>query len=112
MKKNSLNKKTKMEEQDLQTIIEEIWPSLKRKHLYPELPTPKVGKIVDLDQQNTEQKDGVGLEMKQKQKADRSPSGSRDYSLYILPLGFSYTSDALCRSQEDHGGESPGQTGC
>jgi hypothetical protein len=67
MKKNSSDKKPKMEGQNLQTIIEEIWPHLKRKHLYPELPVPKVGKIVDLDRGNAEQKDGVGLEMKQKQ---------------------------------------------
>jgi len=41
MKKNSSDKKPKMEEQDLQAIIEEIWPVLKKKHLYPELPMPK-----------------------------------------------------------------------
>ena len=34
-----------MEEQNLQSIIEEIWPELKRKHLYPEIPMPKVGEI-------------------------------------------------------------------
>jgi hypothetical protein len=56
-----------MEEQDLKTIIEEIWPSLKKKHLYPELPMPRLGKSVDSDQEDAEEKEGVGLEMKQKQ---------------------------------------------
>jgi len=36
-----------MEEQSLQRIIEEIWPRLKKKHFYPELPMPRAGEIVD-----------------------------------------------------------------
>ncbi len=31
-----------MEKQNLQAIIEEIWPKVKKKHLYPEIPMPKV----------------------------------------------------------------------
>ena len=56
-----------MEEQSLQTIIEEIWPRLKKKHFYPEIPMPKAGKIVDSVHGRSEQNEGVGLEMKQKQ---------------------------------------------
>jgi hypothetical protein len=56
-----------MEEQRLQMIIEEIWPRLKKKHFYPELPMPKAGEITDVSSDPAEQKEGVGLEMKQKQ---------------------------------------------
>ncbi len=56
-----------MEEQNLQAIIEEIWPRVKKKHFYPELPIPQAGKIVDSVQGRTGQNEGVGLEMKQKQ---------------------------------------------
>ena len=63
-----------MEEQSLQRIIEEIWPRLKKKHFYPELPMPRAGEIVDPVQDHAEQnvgdstlREGVGLEMKQKQ---------------------------------------------
>jgi hypothetical protein len=67
-------KDLKMEEQSLQAIIEEIWPRLKKKHFYPELPMPRAREIVDPVQDHTEQnvgdstlREGVGLEMKQKQ---------------------------------------------
>ncbi len=56
-----------MENQSLQAIIEEIWPRLKRKHFYPELPTPRAGEKVDPVQEGGERNEGVGLEMKQKQ---------------------------------------------
>jgi hypothetical protein len=56
-----------MDEQSLQTIVEDIWPRLKKKHLYPEIPIPKVGRIPDPDRDDAEQNQGVGLEMKQKQ---------------------------------------------
>jgi hypothetical protein len=56
-----------MEEKNLQAIVEEIWPRLKKKHLYPELPMPKMGKVGDSDQGEEAQNEGVGLEMKQKQ---------------------------------------------
>jgi hypothetical protein len=56
-----------MEEKNLQLILEEIWPRLKKKHLYPELPMPKMGKAGDPEQEEEAQNEGVGLEMKQKQ---------------------------------------------
>lgn len=56
-----------MEEKRLQAIIEEIWPRLKRKHLYPEIPIPKIGKVHDPLDKGNEKNDGVGLEMKDKQ---------------------------------------------
>src|SRR4030043_248730 len=56
-----------MEEKNLQSIIEEIWPKLKKKHLYPEIPMPKVRATPDPDQREPEDDEGVGLEMKQKQ---------------------------------------------
>ena len=56
-----------MEEKRLQALIEEIWPRLKRKHLYPEIPIPKIGKVHDPLDEGNEKNDGVGLEMKDKQ---------------------------------------------
>jgi hypothetical protein len=56
-----------MEEKKLQALIEEIWPRLKRKHLYPEIPIPKIGKVHDPLDEGNEKNDGVGLEMKDKQ---------------------------------------------
>ena len=56
-----------MEEQNLKSIIEEIWPKLKKKHLYPEIPIPKVKEAKDADRAKTSEDEGVGLEMKQKQ---------------------------------------------
>ena len=63
-----------MEKESLQAIIEEIWPRLKKKHLYPEIPVPRAGEVVDSVQVESEQnvgdstlREGVGLEMKQKQ---------------------------------------------
>jgi hypothetical protein len=63
-----------MEKESLQAIIEEIWPRLKKKHLYPEIPMPRAGEQVDPAEGEPEQnvgdstlREGVGLEMKQKQ---------------------------------------------
>jgi hypothetical protein len=60
-----------MEEERLQAIIDEMWPRLKRKHLFPEIPVPKVGKVIDLPVEELEKDDSperrVGLEMKEKQ---------------------------------------------
>ncbi len=61
-----------MEEKNLQSIIEEIWPKLKKKHLYPEIPMPKVRETPDPKQREAEEDEGVGLEMKQKQMTIRS----------------------------------------
>jgi hypothetical protein len=56
-----------MEEKRYQSIIEEIWPKLKKKHLYPEIPMPKVRGTPDPEQGEGQEDEGVGLEMKQKQ---------------------------------------------
>lgn len=54
-----------MDERNLQSIIEEVWPKVKRKHLYPEIPIPKVGKVQEEINEGEDQ--AVGLEIKQKQ---------------------------------------------
>lgn len=56
-----------MEEKRLQTLIEAMWPRLKKKHLFPEIPIPKVGKFSESTNEGAEKKDGVGLEMREKQ---------------------------------------------
>jgi len=56
-----------MEKLDLQSLIEEIWPRLKKKHLYPEIPIPKITEAAELGKDESEPDDEVGLEMKQKQ---------------------------------------------
>ncbi len=56
-----------MEEKRYQAIIEKIWPRLKRKHLYPEIPIPRVGEVAPLDAEGEEKGEAVGLEMKEKQ---------------------------------------------
>jgi hypothetical protein len=56
-----------MEKQDLQSIIEEVWPKLKKKHLYPEIPMPKLREAAGLEKGESEEDDEVGLEMKRKQ---------------------------------------------
>ena len=56
-----------MEEKNLELIIREIWPRLKKKHLYPEIPVPKVRRTPHPKQGEAEEDEAVGLEMKQKQ---------------------------------------------
>jgi len=56
-----------MEDKKLQAIIEEIWPRLRKKHLYPEIPIPKVRKIAGVEKDASDEGEEVGLEMKQKQ---------------------------------------------
>jgi hypothetical protein len=56
-----------MEEKNLELIIREIWPRLKKKHLYPEIPVPKVRRTAHPKEGEAEEDEGVGLEMKQKQ---------------------------------------------
>lgn len=56
-----------MEENKFQEMIEEIWPGLRKKHLYPEIPKPRIGEIGDPATDESEKDEGVGLEMKQKQ---------------------------------------------
>ena len=56
-----------MEKQNLQSIIEEIWPRLKKKHLYPEIPIPRVRETPEKEEDHPSENEEVGLEMKQKQ---------------------------------------------
>ena len=56
-----------MDDQNLQSIIEEIWPKLKKKHLYPEIPMPRVRETPEQEKDEPEEDDDVGLEIKQKQ---------------------------------------------
>lgn len=55
------------EEKRYQAIIDELWPKLKKKHLYPEIPVPKVGEVTPSAAEEEDQGEAVGLEMKQKQ---------------------------------------------
>jgi hypothetical protein len=55
------------EEKRYQAIIDELWPKLKKKHLYPEIPVPKVGEVTPSAAEEEEQGEAVGLEMRQKQ---------------------------------------------
>ena len=66
-----------MEEQNYQSIIEGIWPKLKKKHLYPEIPTPRIREAADPQQGEAEETEGVGLEMKEKQMTINGPFVSR-----------------------------------
>jgi len=61
-----------MEEKNLELIIKEIWPRLRKKHLYPEIPVPEVRRTPDLKEGEVEEDEGVGLEMKQKQMTVRA----------------------------------------
>jgi hypothetical protein len=56
-----------MEKQNLQSIIEEIWPRLKKKHLYPEIPMPRVRETSEKNENQPVEDEAVGLEMEQKQ---------------------------------------------
>ena len=56
-----------MKEENYQSIIEEIWPKRRKKHLYPEIPVPKVRSTPDPEQGESQEDEGVGLEMKHKQ---------------------------------------------
>jgi hypothetical protein len=56
-----------MKEENLQDILDELWPRLRKKHLFPELPKPKIEKRGDASAEGEREDEGVGLEMKQKQ---------------------------------------------
>src|SRR3990172_4073327 len=56
-----------MEKENLQEILDELWPQLRRKHLFPELPKPRIEKRDDASAEGERKNEGVGLEMKQKQ---------------------------------------------
>jgi len=56
-----------MQKKSTQTIIEEIWPRVRRKHLYPEIPLPRIKAALNPEEDGAGEKEGVGLEMKEKQ---------------------------------------------
>ncbi|MBM4305458.1 MAG: VWA domain-containing protein [Deltaproteobacteria bacterium] len=88
-----------IEEERLQAIIEEMWPRLKRKHLFPEIPVPKVGKVTDLSIEEDGKDDSterrVGLEMKEKQMTI-NPS-------FLSSLKGKMTEEGLIEALLDHG---------
>ena len=49
-----------------QEDLEKIWVRVKKKHLYPEIPVPKMTKTVSSAEGEGDPEGGVGLEMKQK----------------------------------------------
>ena len=55
------------EEKRYQAIIDELWHKLKKKHLYPEIPVPKVGEGTPSAPEEENEGEAVGLEMKEKQ---------------------------------------------
>ncbi len=63
-----------MEKEEFQSIIEEIWPRVRKKHLYPEIPLPKIRAVADGEQ---DEEEAVGLEMKGKQMTINSAFVSR-----------------------------------
>jgi hypothetical protein len=85
-----------MEEKELQALIEEIWPRLRKKHLYPELPIPRVGKVSDsFDEENEKAEGRVGLEMKEK-KMTINP-------LFLASMKGKMTEESLVEALLDHG---------
>jgi hypothetical protein len=55
------------EKEHQKTIVEKIWPKVKRKHLFPEIPIPRVGEAPEFSEGEAGANEGVGLEMKEKQ---------------------------------------------
>ena len=60
-------KEMKPDKEHQKVVIEKIWPSVKRKHLFPEIPVPRIGEEADFAKEGTGETEGVGLEMKEKQ---------------------------------------------
>jgi len=56
-----------MNEEKPRDLIDSIWPRVKRKHLFPEIPVPKIAEAVGAAETEPAPKEGVGLEMKGKQ---------------------------------------------
>ena len=56
-----------MKEEKPRDLIDSIWPRVKRKHLFPEIPVPKIAEAVEAAETEPAPKEGVGLEMKGKQ---------------------------------------------
>jgi hypothetical protein len=84
-----------MENKRLQGLIEEMWPRLKKKHLYPELPIPKIVKASAPAEEEGEGNEGVGLEMKEKQMT-LNPA-------FISSMKDKMTEENLIEALIDHG---------
>jgi len=56
-----------MKEEKPRDLIDSIWHRVKRKHLFPEIPVPKIAEAVEAAETEPAPKEGVGLEMKGKQ---------------------------------------------
>ena len=56
-----------MKEKQPQALMDSIWPRVRRKHLFPEIPVPKMAEPVEGTEIEAAPKEGVGLEMKGKQ---------------------------------------------
>ena len=56
-----------MAERRPQEVIESIWGRVKRKHLFPEIPMPKIGVPEKFGQAGKDPEEAVGLEIKEKQ---------------------------------------------
>ena len=50
-----------------QILLEKIWPRVKRKHLFPEIPMPEIREESDWTGEEAGENEGVGLEMKERQ---------------------------------------------
>ena len=56
-----------MKEKQPKALMDSIWPRVRRKHLFPEIPVPKMAEPVEGTEIEAAPKEGVGLEMKGKQ---------------------------------------------
>jgi hypothetical protein len=56
-----------MKEKQPKALMGSIWPRVRRKHLFPEIPVPKMAEPVEGTEIEAAPKEGVGLEMKGKQ---------------------------------------------
>jgi len=66
-----------MDRKEQQMHLEAIWPQLRRKHLFPQLPMPRIADSPEFKEGEAEQGDGVGLAMKEKRMTLNSSFLSR-----------------------------------
>ncbi len=83
------------EEKRYQAIIDRLWPKLKKKHLYPEIPVPKVKERTGTSPGAEEKDEAVGLEMKEKQITINSA--------FISKTKEKMPEEALIEALLDHG---------
>ena len=76
-------------------IVEKIWPRVKRKHLFPEMPMPQIGAESDFPEAGTGEDEGVGLEMKEKQMILSSA--------FLSKLGDRISEEQAIEALLDHG---------